>query len=232
MPTVLLVGATGTVGRAVAEVFLGRGWQVVGVARDADRLEALKSELPGPIQVVTGSLATPQSAADLADATDVGDVDAAVLTTAIRSEPRPIAELDDESLRQVFAGDLFLHVNAAREFIPRMHPGAVYLATGGGMADHTFPGMGPVSMTQAAQRALVRSWHKETTTGVEIRELMIAAMVRGHGIEDAHRGSLTAMEVAERLADVVESPQHYPGPVITIDPSLRYPTSETTSAQR
>ncbi|MBM7369223.1 SDR family oxidoreductase [Gordonia hydrophobica] len=231
MPTVLLVGATGTVGRAAAEVFAGHGWRVIGVARSAERLADLRNRFPEHVEVVEGSLATPETTEALAATLDVSAVDAVVLTTSMRWEPRPIAALDDESLREVLAGDLFLHVNAARAFIPRMRREAVYLATGGGMADHTFPGMGPVSMTQAAQRALLRSWHKETTSGVEIRELMISSMVRGHSLDDARPASLTAVEVAERLVDVVERPEHYPGPVISIDPSIRDATAEESAAE-
>ncbi|ASR03141.1 SDR family NAD(P)-dependent oxidoreductase [Gordonia rubripertincta] len=229
MPRALLIGATGTVGRAVAEVLCSRNWDVVLSARTGQRLDDLSASLPsGQVTTQPCSVESTTETDALADRCTAASLDAVVVTTAASWNPRPIAELDFDIITDVFERDLRLHVNAARTFIPRLSPGAVYLATGGGMADFTFPGMGPMSMTQAAQRALLRSWHKEgKTSGVHIRELLIAAMVRGHGPNDAREGSLTATEVAEHLVQVVENPLDNPGAVVTIDPSSRTTHSYT-----
>lgn len=223
MPRALLIGATGTVGRAVAEVLCSRNWDVVISARTAQRLDVLRDTLPtGKVSSLPGSLQSATAAIDLANQSEADTLDAVVVTTASTWAPRPIADVTFDDIRSVFDNDLQLHVNAARTFIPRLAPGSVYLATGGGMADFTFPGMGPISMTQAAQRALLRSWHKEAkTSGVHIRELLIASMVRGHGPDDAREGSVTATEVAERIVDVVEQPLENPGAVVTVEPTPR-----------
>ena len=60
--TALITGASAGIGKAFAEVFAAKGWNVVLTARRAERLEALASELAAKHEIA----ATP-IALDLAD---------------------------------------------------------------------------------------------------------------------------------------------------------------------
>ncbi|AKT40725.1 SDR family NAD(P)-dependent oxidoreductase [Chondromyces crocatus] len=72
---VLVVGATGHLGSAIARALARRGDQVVLTARDAERLEALAHELahltiphPPPPRMISADLRAPEGPAHLADA--------------------------------------------------------------------------------------------------------------------------------------------------------------------
>jgi uncharacterized protein YbjT (DUF2867 family) len=65
MPTMLVTGATGTVGRALTDELLGAGASVRALARDQDA-----AELPHNVEVVTGDLADPRSLDDVTTGAD------------------------------------------------------------------------------------------------------------------------------------------------------------------
>ena len=49
MKTLCVTGATSGFGQAIAEKFLGEGWQVIATGRRADRLDALKARFGDPV---------------------------------------------------------------------------------------------------------------------------------------------------------------------------------------
>jgi NAD(P)-dependent dehydrogenase (short-subunit alcohol dehydrogenase family) len=215
---VLVIGATGDVGRGVVASCLKRGWTTVAAARTESTLTDLAVQHNDPLlSTVPGSLHSEASAAELADAADLATVSAVVVTVSGPWQPTPVAECGWNTVTEVFDKLLRPHVNAARVLLPRLSPGATYLAIGGGMADAVFPGMAPVSMVQAAQRNLVRAWAKETRdSGVKIRELLIAAMVNGRSTRaQAEPDWLTDVEIGERVAELLTVPDSNPVPVLT-----------------
>ncbi|PPJ26581.1 oxidoreductase [Nocardia nova] len=215
---VLVIGATGDVGRGVVASCLKRGWTTVAAGRTESTLADLALQHNDPLlSVVTGSLDSEAAAAELADAADLATVGAVVVTVSGPWRPTPVAECGWDTVSEVFDKLLRPHVNAARVLVPRLSPGATYLAIGGGMADAVFPGMAPVSMAQAAQRNLVRAWSKENRdSGVNIRELLIAAMVNGRSTRTAAGPDwLTDIEIGERVTELLAAPDSNPGPVLT-----------------
>lgn len=215
---VLVIGATGDVGRGVVASCLKRGWATVAAGRTESTLAELALQHNDPLlSTVTGSLDSESSAAQLADAADIATVSAVVVTVSGPWQPTPVAECGWDTITEVFCTLLRPHVNAARVLLPRLSPGATYLAIGGGMADAVFPGMAPVSMVQAAQRNLVRAWSKENRgPGVNIRELLIAAMVNGRSTRAvAGPDWLTDIEIGARVTELLAAPDTNPGPVLT-----------------
>jgi short-subunit dehydrogenase len=72
---VLLTGATGGLGRAIATAFASEGAELILSARDAGALEALKDELPGDNHTtITADLAEPGGASRLAHESGNPDV--------------------------------------------------------------------------------------------------------------------------------------------------------------
>lgn len=215
---VLVIGAAGDVGRGVVAACLKRDWVTVAAGRTASSLEALVADRnDARLTAITGSLDSEQAASDLAEAVDLAEIGAVVVTVSAGWAPQPVADCGWDTMVSTFERLLRPHVNAAKVLFPRLAPGATYLAVGGGMADAVFPGMAPVSMVQAAQRNLIRAWHKENRgTGVHIRELMISAMVNGHSSrEQASPDWLTDIEIGERAAQILADPESNRGPVLS-----------------
>ena len=80
---VLVSGATGGIGRAIAEELAGRGAGLVLSSRRREELERLAESLPGGTQhaVAVADLAEPGAAEKLVD--DAGDIDALVANAAL-----------------------------------------------------------------------------------------------------------------------------------------------------
>lgn len=79
--TVLLTGATGGLGRAIAEALAGRGASLILSSRKGGELEKLAAELPGEHRVAVSDLAEPGAALALLDL--AGDIDVLVANAAL-----------------------------------------------------------------------------------------------------------------------------------------------------
>ncbi|WP_020666318.1 SDR family NAD(P)-dependent oxidoreductase [Amycolatopsis nigrescens] len=140
MRGVLVSGASGGIGKALAQAFAGRGDRVaVHYGSQRDKAEAIVAELPGEGHVlVSGDLADPAAVQELADAAeealdgvDVLVNNAAVGTSAANAHPVPDTSYVDWQLawQQTFAVNLFGAANlsycVARHQIERGEPGRI-----------------------------------------------------------------------------------------------------------
>jgi short-subunit dehydrogenase len=115
--TALLTGATGGLGRAIAEALAERGAKLVLSARYEDRLEGLAAELPGEHRVVAIDLAEEGAAERLAS--EAGEVDCLLAHAGLPGT----GELDDysqASLTRVLRVNLEVPVRLTRELLPGM----------------------------------------------------------------------------------------------------------------
>lgn len=223
---VLVIGATGDVGRGVLTACLARGWETVAVGRTAEKLTDLAAEYEDErLSTVVGDLASEKTTAALADAVDLESLHAVVVTVSGPWSPTPVRDCDWDAVSETFDRLLRPHVNAARVLLPQLPSGATYLTVGGGMADAIFPGMAPVAMSQAAQRNFVRAWHKEHRDApVAVRQLTIAAMVNGLSTRGvAGPDWLTDTEIGSRISAILADPQAFPGPVLNFSVADRNP---------
>lgn len=79
--TVLLTGATGGLGRAIATALAHRGASLVLSSRKGEELERLAADLPGDHRVAVADLAEPGAALQLL--ADAGDIDVLVANAAL-----------------------------------------------------------------------------------------------------------------------------------------------------
>ena len=79
--TVLLTGATGGLGRAIATALAERGAGLVVSSRKAEELESLASELPGEHRVAVADLAEPGAALRLCG--EAGQIDVLVANAGL-----------------------------------------------------------------------------------------------------------------------------------------------------
>lgn len=166
----VILGATGVVGRGIVQAAVEAGRPVIAVARDATELGRLQACHAGAdITALVGSVST--------------DADSAELAQALRGLRRPLAGvivtiagggtrgrlLDQpvDALRQQFDEDLLPHLAAARHLLPllaKAERGASYLLIGGPGSELPWAGYGHRSVASAAQHMLARVLHDEART--------------------------------------------------------------------
>ena len=180
----VVLGATGCIGRdAVAEA-LRDGRAVVAVARDADDLDALCAAHPGaPLIPLVASLSSDAGGDALGERLDALDRPIAGVIAAIRGTPMRGRLLDQpgDFLRRRIDEDLLPHLFAARQLLPRLSASGLgsYVLVGGPGADFPWAGYGHHSIAEAALRMLARVLHDEARAlGVRVHLLGVNAPLR------------------------------------------------------
>lgn len=185
-PAVLVLGATGGIGRGVVEALLAAGQPVIATGRDPDALAALGERFAERQALLA------QLVASLDD-----EAGGAALAQAVRRLRRPlravVASLGGplasgrllatpaaQALGKLEA-DLLPHWIAARHLLPllaeRSQPSR-YVVVGGPCADHVWAGYGQCSIGAAALRMFVRALREETADGpVRVQQLSAATPV-------------------------------------------------------
>lgn len=163
----VVLGATGGVGRGVVQAAIDSGRPVIAVARRASELKALKAGYPhADLTVVTGSVANDAAGAKLARALrklgrPLAGVVAAVCGSAERGR---LLDNPAQFLRRKLDEDLLPHLAAARHLLPLLAErdrGGTYVLIGGPGSEHPWAGYGHRSIGAAALRMLARVLHDE-----------------------------------------------------------------------
>jgi NAD(P)-dependent dehydrogenase (short-subunit alcohol dehydrogenase family) len=162
----VVLGATGCLGREVVAEALRGGHDVVAVARDAVTLDALVAAHPGAALLpLAASLSSDAGGDALGERLDALGRPIAGVIAAIRGTPMRGRLLDQpgDFLRRRIDEDLLPHLFAARQLLPRLSASALgrYVLVGGPGADFPWAGYGHHSIAEAALRMLARVLHDE-----------------------------------------------------------------------
>ena len=117
----LITGASRGLGAELATVFWNAGWNVVLVARNAERLAALVDSLPTregqKASYIAANLADPSMAGHIVDRTRkmVGHLDALINNAAIQGPVGPVWDNDWEAWLEALAVDLISPIALCRE---------------------------------------------------------------------------------------------------------------------
>jgi short-subunit dehydrogenase len=114
---VLLTGATGGLGRAIAVALAERGAALVLSSRKGDELERIASELPGEHRTVVADLA--EEAAALRLLSEAGALDALVANAALPASGK-LESFSQEEIGRALRVNLESPVRMTRELLPRM----------------------------------------------------------------------------------------------------------------
>lgn len=217
--TCIVIGATGVVGSGIVRQLVGGNWRVVAISRDIDKLNRLKKSNPA-IEILAGSVASDEAAADIATRirTLAPRIDAVVTSINLPQVNIRLLDTTAEQLIDTIRGNLITHHCAARALIPLLAPGGRYVGIGGGMADYTVAGMGPVSLCQAAQRNMFRFFDLETKeTDISIVELILVSMIVDPSQDaTADPRQIRADEVGEHVRALLERADQFPGPILVL----------------
>lgn len=212
-PAVVVLGATGNIGREIAAQLVARKYRVVAVARNVERLKALAARLNAPerLSIVPGSVES--------------EVQADQLTRAIREQGHPVTAVVSALRGPVEGGRLlsrsapeFVHALqtdvvapfiAAKHFLPLLAeagPGGLYLLLGGPMASCAWSGYGHLSVAASALQMLTHVIREEAKElPVTVQELQIGTPVRSEANARCSCPDwIGADEVARRVITLVE----------------------------
>ncbi len=187
--TVILIGATGTIGTAVADA-LSANHDVVRVGRTSGDVQADLSD-PDSIQALYE---------------EVGDFDA-VVSTAGNAAFNPLDELTDEDFELSLSSKLMGQVNLVRYGLSQIntddHPSFTLVT--GILADNPIPGSAAISMVNSGVEGFMRGAALEAPEGVRVNAVSppwVSETLEEMG-EDPSDG-LPAATVAKAFVDSVE----------------------------
>ena len=137
---ILHVGATGTIGRAVAAALDARGHEVVRAGHSDGELSV---DLADPVSIEALYAAA-------------GTVDAVVCTAGV-ARFGPLEELSDEDFRTSLANKVMGQVNLVRRGLVAVSEGGSFTLTSGTLSEKPEPGTSAVALAGAAVEAFVRA---------------------------------------------------------------------------
>ena len=157
---IIVAGATGALGAAIARELHARGAGVALAGRDAARLEQLGAELDAP--TARFDLFSPAGipAALGAATAALGGLDALVVATGVAAfGPEP--DLADEDLRDLFVVNATGPIRLIREALPHLDEGGAIAAITAVVAEHPTAGMAAYSASKAALSAYLTALRRE-----------------------------------------------------------------------
>jgi short-subunit dehydrogenase len=114
---VLLTGATGGIGRAIARALHARGATLVVSGRNVEALTEIERELGGRVEAISADLAIPEAVADLAKR--AGRVDVLVANAGLPASGR-LDGFTHEEIDRALDVNLRAPVHLARTLVPEM----------------------------------------------------------------------------------------------------------------
>jgi len=183
-PALVVLGATGGIGRGVVAAAVAAGRPVIAVARSAGALQRLQARHPhAELTVLPASVASDGEAAELAARLRALGrvVDGVVVAVCGALARGRLLDQPAAFLRRVFDEDLLPHLFAARHLLPLLAEqdrSGGYVLIGGPGADQPWASYGHRSIAAAALRMLARVLHDEVrASGVRVQLLAVDSPV-------------------------------------------------------
>lgn len=210
--TILVTGATGPAGRAVASRFAVDGHRVALNGSDEDRLGALIGELGLPATdtvAAAGDLTEPATARRVVDAVTaaLGRIDVVAHLVGGWAGGTPVQDLDHDEVRRMLDQHLWSTLNILQAAVPGMRErgfGRV-VAVSSPLAANPGPRGASYAMAKATEEVLLRSLAREVAAdGVTANVLVIRTLddSRARAAQPTAKtaGWTTPEEVAEAIA--------------------------------
>ncbi len=206
--SVLLVGASGGLGRALAAQFAARGATLTLVGRDAERLDAVPCT--GPRVVL--DLRSPDACAAAVDAAiaHAGRLDVVINAVGVVAFGT-VAELSTDAMEELFLTNTFIPIMLASAAVGRIEANGAIVNISGVVAEQNLPGMAAYGASKAAVRsfdeALAREARRSKVRVLDARPPHTETGLADHPIEGAAPkmpAGLTPEHVATVICDALE----------------------------
>lgn len=157
--SVLVAGATGGMGGALADELHRRGAVLTLVSRSSDRLDQMT--VPG--RRIALDLRTPDACARAVDAAvaHAGRLDVVINAVGVVAFG-PVVDLTVDAMEEVFLTNTFLPIMLAQAALARMTPGGAVVNVSGVIAEQNLPGMAIYGASKAAVRSFDDALGRET----------------------------------------------------------------------
>lgn len=169
--SVILTGATGGIGEAIARALVDRGDRVLLVARSPDAVARLARSLgegrtPGTVDALALDITRPEGRAAIVRAAGERGVDTLVNNAAIPSFG-PFESLDDAHLEAVIGTNLLAPMQLTRAVLPvlRQRPAATVLNVGSALGRLGLPGFSAYSAAKFGLRGFSEALRRELAGG-------------------------------------------------------------------
>jgi len=208
-PTVLLTGASGGIGSAVAEAFAAEGWRTVLCARSEAALESTAEAVSaaGGTPVVRPLDVRDENEVFLALSETVDDgLDVLVPAAAVMPHApgaRPLDEERHDEARTVLDVNAYGVFAVIREGLQFMPPDGRVLVPSGSVARDAEPGMGTYAASKAAAEAFARGFAVDADQSVGVVDPGIVAtdLTGGKGRDPADVADMFRWAALECPAD-------------------------------
>jgi short-subunit dehydrogenase len=199
--TLVLTGATGGIGSAMAHRLAGDGARLILVSRSVDKLEALAAVLPGGEHaVVAADIGTAEGRADVVVACN-GVLDGVINNAGVNWFGL-VDSLSDDQLHQIMAINTVAPIALTRDLLPLIAQREGFVVNvGSGFGSIGFPGYSAYSASKFALRGFTEALRRELADSA-VRILYLAP-----------RATQTAMNppevvaLNEELGNPVDSPE-------------------------
>ncbi len=156
--SVLVAGASGGLGSAIATRLAERGDALTLVARNGARLEAL--DIAGTTLAVDLRTPTGCAAAVGAAVEAHGRLDVVVNAVGVVAFG-PAAELSVDAMEELFLTNVFVPIMLASATVPALDDGGVIVNVSGVVAERNLPGMAAYGASKAAVRSFDEAFGRE-----------------------------------------------------------------------
>lgn len=156
--SVLVAGATGGLGSAIASDLAGRGATLTLVSRQSERLATL--DVPG--HHVALDLRDPASCEEAVRAAvhHAGRLDAVVNATGVVAFG-PVRDLSVDAMEELFMTNTFIPIMLAKSALDALAEGGVIVNISGVIAEQNLPGMAAYGASKAAVRSFDQALARE-----------------------------------------------------------------------
>ena len=188
---VLLIGASGTLGKAVAYLFTEQAYTLIGASR---------STQPGVDFTDLASIDAFYG--------QIGDLDA-ILLIGGEAAFGSLDQLTDPEIERTLSSKLMGQINMVRRGIARLRPNGVFVLTGGMLAYSPWPATSMVAMVNAGLEGFVRAAALDMTQSrrlVIVHPPLVAETASSFGLDETQYP--TAATVARAYLEAVKSGQN------------------------
>ncbi len=209
---VVILDATGGIGRAVVQAAVNAGRPVIAVSPDGPALAALRAgHRNAELIPVIGSIVDEASGAALAAALrELRRPLAGIIVASCREPARGrVLEQSNDKLQRILNEELLPHLTAARELVPLLAQAGrngSYIVIGGPGSDQPWAGYGHRSIAAAATRMLLRVLHDEART-LAVRVQLLAVEMPARTDDNGERACAqwpSAVAIGERALALID----------------------------
>jgi short-subunit dehydrogenase len=169
--SILLTGATGGIGRAVAKRLNAAGARLVLVARDGERLQRLGAELAGDkVTMVPTDLTTAEGRGRVIGASQAARVDVLVNCAGV-NEFELLESQSDDAIRRLLDINLLSPMLLCRDLLPVLddHENAQIVNIGSTFGNIGYPGFGAYCASKFGLRGFTEALRRELDgTGISV----------------------------------------------------------------